>query len=302
MPRPTTLEQLGDVLGRVFTREGREIGKRFRPRPSDVIISPFAKCGTTWTQHVVHGLRTGGDLGFEEISDVVPWIEMASDLGVDLDAPQVASPRAFKSHLSYYDVPKGARYVCPLRDPRDALVSVYRFFEGWLLEPGSVDLDAFVRWRCPPGEMANFGYWHHLVSWWQRRHDPDVLLLCYEDMLLDLPSSVRAIAHFIGIDASAELVETVVRQSSREIMLAHRQRFDERRTRRLAHERAGIPLDGDSDKVTPGTSDADRYRPSPELLAELDEFWRSIVQAQTGLGSYAELRRELRAPGHAAGE
>ena len=32
-----------------------------------VIITPFAKCGTTWLQQMVHSLRTGGDLDFDDI-------------------------------------------------------------------------------------------------------------------------------------------------------------------------------------------------------------------------------------------
>ena len=48
-----------------------------------------------------------------------------------------AEPRAFKSHLPWMAVPKGARYIVSLRDPRDALVSMYRFMEGWFFEPGT---------------------------------------------------------------------------------------------------------------------------------------------------------------------
>ena len=41
-----------------------------------------------------------------------------------------APTAAFKSHLSYDLVPKGCRYIVSLRDPKDALVSAYRFM-GW---------------------------------------------------------------------------------------------------------------------------------------------------------------------------
>src|SRR4051812_22006220 len=39
----------------------------FRPRADDVIIAPFAKCGTTWLQQIFHCLRTGGDMDFDDI-------------------------------------------------------------------------------------------------------------------------------------------------------------------------------------------------------------------------------------------
>src|SRR3954451_2025448 len=86
--------------------ESTQYGVSYQAQPTDLFISPFAKCGTTWLQQIVHGLRTGGAMDFSEITEVVPWLEMAFDLGLDLDAPQPA-PRAFKSHLTWDDIPKG---------------------------------------------------------------------------------------------------------------------------------------------------------------------------------------------------
>ena len=96
--------------------EGRLHGLAFQPRPSDVIISPYGKSGTTWIQHIVHGLRTRGSLDFEEISNVVPWIERAYELGIDLEAPQPGPFRAYKSHLSWDEIPKGGRYIFSIRN------------------------------------------------------------------------------------------------------------------------------------------------------------------------------------------
>ena len=91
--RATTVEELGAVLGKYFSKESREQGLAFQPKSSDIIISPYAKCGTTWLQQIVHGLRTGGSMDFDEITAVTPWIEIAHDVGWDLDANQVAEPR-----------------------------------------------------------------------------------------------------------------------------------------------------------------------------------------------------------------
>jgi len=118
----------------------RDAAAPFVTKASDVIISPSCKCGTTMLQQMFHTLRTRGDSDFDDISRVVPWIEMSPMLGIDLNAAQRAEPRGFKSHLSYTSVPKGARYVVPLRDPKDAFVSMYRFMEGWFLEPGAVPM------------------------------------------------------------------------------------------------------------------------------------------------------------------
>src|SRR5471032_2571811 len=94
--RATTLAELDAKMARLVTEPGYAAGLEFVPRPSDVIIASYAKCGTTWLQQMVHSLRTGGDLDFDDISRVVPWIETAADLGIDLHAEQWAAPRAFK--------------------------------------------------------------------------------------------------------------------------------------------------------------------------------------------------------------
>ena len=45
---------------------------------------------------------------FGEISAVVPWLELAHDLGQDLEAPQPgAPPRLFKTHAWHEHCPKG---------------------------------------------------------------------------------------------------------------------------------------------------------------------------------------------------
>lgn len=38
----------------------------------------------------------------------------------------------------------GARYILVVRDPMDVAVSFFKFFEGWLFEPGEIELDEFV--------------------------------------------------------------------------------------------------------------------------------------------------------------
>ena len=91
----------------------------FKHRNDDILICTAYKAGTTWMQQIVHGLRSGGDMSFGEITQVVPWIELAHDLGLDIPGDQ-PSPRAFKSHLSWHDIPKGGRYIVVMRDPLDA--------------------------------------------------------------------------------------------------------------------------------------------------------------------------------------
>ena len=70
------------------TSEGWRRGLDYKPSPTDVFIVTPPKCGTTWMQQIVHGLRTRGSMDFDEIGRVVPWINMAHDMGIDIHAPQ----------------------------------------------------------------------------------------------------------------------------------------------------------------------------------------------------------------------
>lgn len=264
----------------------------YRPRASDVVITPYGKCGTTWLQQIFHTLRTRGDFDFDDISRVVPWIETAKIVGVPLDLAQRAEPRGFKSHLGYDRVPKGARYIVSFREPKDALVSMYRFMEGWFLEPGAIPMDAFAQtWL---GRTAGgTDIWTHLLSWWAERDNPDVLVLCYEDMNADPEGTVRKVAAFCGIALDDELLALTLERSSFAFMLAHKDRFDDFLMRTASEVRCGLPPGSDSAKVRKGGVGEHSHELSPEIAAAVDAKWREIVTPATGFADYAALRADL---------
>jgi hypothetical protein len=280
------MEELEALLQRFITGESVERGLAFVPRPSDVFITPFAKCGTTWLQQMVHSLRTGGDLDFDDISRVVPWVETALDLGLDLEAPQRGEPRAFKSHVGADLIPKGGRYIMSSRDPRDAAVSMYRFFEGWFFEPGTIDIDTFVQSR-------GSGYFDHLSSWWSRRNDGDVLFLAYEHMKQDLPETVRRVADFIGVPPDAERLAVAGDQASLESMTRHKDKYADLLMRELSERRCGLPPGSDSAKVRDGLVGSHRAELSPESIAWIDAEWERTIGQQFGLADYDALLAEL---------
>ncbi|MDX1748640.1 MAG: sulfotransferase domain-containing protein, partial [Halobacteriales archaeon] len=224
MRRATTFDEFIERVGTLF-ESADETNASFRPRPTDVIISPFAKCGTTWLQQMVHSIRTGGDMDFEDIYEVVPWIDVAIELGLDLDADQRAEPRAFKSHRMWDTVPKGCRYIVSFREPKDAAVSMFRFMEGWFIEPGAISVDEFVE-RTALDREDGSDYWEHMASWLRRRDDPDVLLLTFEEMKLELRKVVKRVADFMGVAADDDLLDLATHRSSFEFMSANRGPFE----------------------------------------------------------------------------
>ena len=289
--RATSLAELREITKPLFSAVGYEKGLALKLRPTDVVITPFSKSGTTWTQQIVHTLRTRGDMDFDDISRVVPWIETSFSLGLDLDAEQRANPRAFKSHLSEDLVPKGGRYINIVRNFGDAAVSFYKFNEGWFLEPGSVPIDEFVEAQM----MREDSYFKHLLSWWPRRNEPDVLFLAYELMQRNSSETVQRIAEFIGIDLDEDLLALTLEHSCLPFMLTHKDRFDDALMRKKSEEVSNLPTGSDSAKVREGKIGS-RTALSKKTLTRIDETWEKEITPVLGFSNYDEMLAELHQP------
>jgi hypothetical protein len=287
--RATSTQALAAMMASLFNEEERAKGLALKLRPSDVVIAPFGKSGTTWVQQIVHCLRTRGDMDFDDISRVVPWIETSPMLGIDLDDEQKASPRAFKSHLAWDAIPKGGRYIVTVRDPGDALYSLYKFMEGWFIEPGSISPDEFALRIF----IDDRQYWKHLASWLPRRNDGDVLFMAFEHMKSDLSATVERIAEFIGIPLDDELRTITEEHASLAFMLRHKNRFDDRLMRELSERLLPLPPGSDSAKVRSGKVGEHALHLSEDVSAEIDAVWQQEITPKFGFQNYAALMNEL---------
>lgn len=293
--RATTVAEYMDKMRLFVSAEGIAHAKAFAPRADDVIVSAYAKSGTTWTQQIVHGLRTRGDMNFGEITDVVPWIELAHDVGWDIVGEQKAKPRAFKTHFDYGAMPKGGRYIWVVRDPKDTAVSFYNFMNGWILERDAVSIDDFVQ-QFFLKRPAPQDYWSNLVSWYKAKEQiggtDDVLALTFEDMKDDLPTAVGQVADFIGCN-SAEAIEVAIRQAQFSFMKAHESQFDDHPLARARCSALRLPVGAGSSKVKTGNVGGHKNKLTAETEHMLDEKWAETVEAQLGFADYRTLREAL---------
>ena len=290
--RPRSIAELRERISRLRSAKGATYAASFRPRPSDVLIATYPKSGTTWMQQIVHGLRTGGDMDFDEITAAAPWIEMAHDMGIDLDADQAAEPRAFKTHWRGDEVPQGCRYIVVIRDPRDVAVSFYHFFEDWMFESGSIALDEFIRDFFIPGSRSG-RYWEHLLSWWEYRSRNDTLLLSFEDMKADLSGTVQRVAVFLQLDVSPKTLDIATRQATIGFMKAHERQFDDHLLRAARESVCELPPGGKSSKVRAGRVGDHKQTLSPDIIDLLDGIWRETVGVNLGYPDYDALRKAL---------
>ena len=273
---------------------------RFRPlepQPGDVFIACWAKSGTTMMQQMFHQLRmiaaTGaGDMDFDDISRMTPWEDTGPIIDYDVNGPQRASPRGFKTHRDYERLPAGMRYVVTLRDPKETYTSFHRFFDGWHFERGSVGLEEFFPlWMM--GGPGGCDYFTHLLSWYARRAEPDTLLATYRSAAKDRPAMIRRMAAFLGIEASDQVVAEVEAMTSREFMYAHKDKFDDAMVCAALEAKLGVPADSDSTKVQAVGSDA---KAIPASVAEqIDALWAERVAPVTGHADFASLAEEVEA-------
>ena len=221
--RATSIAEMKEKTKNFSTDEGWQKGLAYKPDPTDVFIVTPPKCGTTWMQQIVHGLRTRGSMDFDDISRVVPWINMAHDVDIDIYAPQVAHPRAFKTHTPFNELQPGGKYIVVLRNPYDALLSHYHFFEDMFFEKGSIDIATFAREYYIPGRDV----WKHVLAVWDHRNKDNVLVLCFETMKTDLAGTIEKVAQFIDIPLDDELKQIVLKQSDIKFMQAYQDQFED---------------------------------------------------------------------------
>jgi hypothetical protein len=273
-------------MGDFATDESARRGAQIDIEPDDIVISTYAKSGTTWLQQVVHQLRSGGDMTFEEISVVVPWLGVAHDMGID-PAEQPWRPRAFKLHRAWEDVPMGGRIITAFRSPQGVLRSFYRFFSGAFFEADSIALDEFTHGWFLQGTGSGL-YFDHIASFWPHVRDPHVLAFTYEDMQAAPAEVVRVVAGFMDITDEAT-IDVAIRHSSRPFMAAHADQFDDHPLSASIRERTGVPV-GLFAKVHAAPPDVTI---SGELDDALDAMWAAIVTPATGFSTYEELREAM---------
>ena len=54
-----------------------------------------------------------------------------------------------------------------------------------------------------------WSFWDHNRTWWSIRHQPNVLLIHYNQLKADLPGSIRAIAAFLDINLPPDRLELI---------------------------------------------------------------------------------------------
>ncbi|KAH6926208.1 hypothetical protein HPB50_015820 [Hyalomma asiaticum] len=171
------------------------------PRPEDVFVVTFPKCGTTWVQCIAYGIYNNGEL-----------------------PPDLATFLAKSPYIDLF----GAEAVEAMPRPGipyDVCVSLYNHIKSQTIAAKQLpSLDKFLQ-SFVAGDISFGSYLEgSLLPWYSRRNDGNVLFLTYEDLLADVRLQVVRIAEFLGkqyarrMSTDPAMLQRVVDMSSKESM------------------------------------------------------------------------------------
>lgn len=199
-------------------------------RDDDIIISTYAKGGTTWTQQIISQLLFQGEEGLP-VADMSPWVDLrVPPKEIKLPLIEAQTHRRFlKTHLPVDALvfSNEAKYLYIGRDGRDVVWSLYNHhananaaWYGALNDtPGRVGppigpppasiVEYFETWLMDDGAPF-WSFWENVSSWWNIRHLPNVRMIHFADLKADLAGEIGRISEFLEIEASPEVMKRVV--------------------------------------------------------------------------------------------
>ncbi|XP_078511073.1 sulfotransferase 2B1-like isoform X2 [Lissotriton helveticus] len=195
----------------------------FQVLDDDVFNITYPKTGTTWMMEILSLIRSKGDPTWTKTVpnwDRVPWVE-GNEASKKLD-PKSLRPRHITSHLpkkifcrSFFS--SKAKVIYTVRDPRDALVSLYYFSKMALLykDPGTFEqfFELFLKGEVPYGS-----WFDHVNGWMKMCGQNNFLLLTYDDLKQDLRGVVMTICKFLGEELDEHAIDLVVKHATFENM------------------------------------------------------------------------------------
>ncbi|KAK6921144.1 Sulfotransferase domain [Dillenia turbinata] len=194
---------------------------QFQARDSDLLVTSFPKCGTTWLKSLVfmisnRSIYSISDNPLTKLSphDVVPNLEFNVYLFKPYpDLEILPNPRIFSTHAPYPLLPSSvinseSKIVYMCRNLLDQFVSFWHFKDRLKQQGACTSIsEAFEMFYSG---VDGFGpSWEHVLSYWKASlENPNkVLFLKYEDMKENPTFYVKKLGDFLGFPFSEEEVK-----------------------------------------------------------------------------------------------
>lgn len=210
----------------------------FVPRPGDVVVATYQKCGTTWMQRIVDML-IHQSTDPRPIMETYPWLDATMYGPIEpmlamLDAQ--THRRSIKSHLPFDSLPvyDGVRYIHVARDGRDACLSMHNHRQGvpealiqqmraassgkaasGLSNVPAEPRDFFLQWiadaEAGGSSSGMLSFFEFEKTYWAERARPNLLLVHHADLLADLKGEMARISAFLGIDTPSGMLDEIAK-------------------------------------------------------------------------------------------
>ena len=223
--------------------------EHYRPRPTDIVIATYPKCGTTWMQRIV-GLLVFQTPEARPLMAMSPWIDRRFPEPIEAVMARIEAQehrRFLKSHLPADGLPiyDQVSYIHVARDGRDACLSFHNHLSAFtpemlaMLDRAGLEDDAvgrpyprasadaarhFQRWLTEgavPGHEDGtpaMSFFHFERSWWDERHRDNVILVHHKDLKADLAGEMWRVADFLGIAIPSGIGPELVQAAGFEAM------------------------------------------------------------------------------------
>ncbi len=207
-------------------------------RDDDIIIATYAKAGTTWLQQIISQLIFNGEEGLE-VAEMSPWLDLRVPPKAEkLPAVEAQQHRRFlKTHLPVDALvfsPK-AKYIYIARDGRDVVWSLHHhhatanqtWYDALNNTPGRVGPPI----ERPPEDVHQYyhdwldkhghpwwPFWENMQSWWEIRDLPNVMLLHFGQLKVDMGREIRRVATFLEISIDESKWDAILEHCSFDYM------------------------------------------------------------------------------------
>jgi aryl sulfotransferase len=235
-------------LPRRYQQEARDSTRwlGFPFRDGDIVIGTPSKTGTTWAQMICALLIFGEPQLPAPLGRLSPWLDHLVAPREEVYSLLAAQQhrRFIKTHTPLDGLPLDPRatYLVTARHPLDVAVSWYHQlanFDGarWRELMGEPEPaapppppeplhDWLLRWIAedtdPAEDMDTLpGLMYHLSDAWDRRREPNILLVHYDNLCANLDGQMRWLAGQLGITIPERAWPALVQAARFENMAAH---------------------------------------------------------------------------------
>lgn len=216
------MESPDGIAGRE-TQQPRRRDRPYRPRLRDVYLVCYPRSGSTWLRGMVaEGMFGTSGQTLEDLDSYCPDIHARTPASRVHPAP-VHMVKSHWPRSPRRDADKYQRVIYLLRDPRDVVLSHFRYLTGLGRYKGNFD-EFLIDWLC--GRVYPCSWAEHVTSWLGPvggANDRSMLTVRYEDLSTDPVGQLARVMSFVGIECDAERLEEIV-----ELCSAARMRMKER--------------------------------------------------------------------------